>query len=154
MEVLMSDAQPMSDTAPTDQPSVTGADFTSTTCGNDNGGAAVGTTPLLPEAGWLAINGSTDLSGCVVGPHGASVTSAYVTNQPPLTYERFAFGVWVYGQGPSGFGSGSLELTFTDQTGSDYSVKLYSSTPAWHYVDYNSTSPGIISMRWEPSELA
>ena len=145
----MSDAQPMSDTAPTDQPTTTGADFTCTA-----GGPALGTTPLLPEAGWLAINGSTDLSGCVVGPSGASVTSAYVTNQPPRQYESFAYGVWVYGQGPSGFGSGSFELTFTDQTGSDYSVKLFSSTPAWHYVDYNSESPGITEMRWEPSGLS
>ncbi len=63
-------------------------------------------------------------------------------------------GVWVYGRGPSGFGSGWLELTFTDQTGSDYSLKLYSSTPAWHYVDYNSDSPGITTMRWEPGGLA
>ena len=142
----MSDAQPMSDTAPTDQPTTTGADFTCTA-----GGPALGVTPLLPEAGWLAINGSTDLSGCVVGPSGASVTSAYVTNQPPRQYESFAYGVWVYGQGPSGFGSGSFELTFTDQTGSDYSVKLFSSTPAWHYVDYNSESPGITEMRWDPT---
>jgi hypothetical protein len=139
----------MSDTAPTDQPTATGADFTSTTCGWDGGGSAVGTTPLLPEAGWLAINGNADLSSCVVGPHSASVTSVYVTNRPPLEFEAFAYGVWVYGQGPSGFGSGWLELTFTDQTGSDYSVKLYSSTPAWHYVDYNSASPGITTMRWQ-----
>ena len=145
----MSDAQPMSDTAPTDQPTTTGADFTSTSAGS-----ALGATPLLPEAGWLAINGNTDLSGCVVGPSGASVTSAYVTDQPPRQYESFAYGVWVYGQGPSGFGSGSLELTFTDQTGSEYSVKLYSSTPAWHYVDYNSESPGITGIRWQPSGLA
>jgi len=150
----MTNAQPMSDTPPTDQPTTTGADFTSDNCGAPNGGEATGTTPLLPEAGWLAINGSVDLSGCVIGPHGASVTSAYVTNRPPWQYESFAYGVWVYGQGPAGIGSGSLELTFTDQTGSDYSVGLYSSTPAWHYVDYNSDSPGIVSMRWYPTGLA
>ncbi|MEP7006946.1 MAG: hypothetical protein ABI810_13255 [Sphingomonas bacterium] len=146
----MSDAEPMSDTAPTDQPTTTGADFASTTSGSFVG-SALSAAPLLPEAGWLAINGSTDLSSCVVGPFGASVTSAYVTNQPPRQYESFAYGVWVYGQGPEGIGSGSFELTFTDQTGSDYSVKLYSSTPAWHYVDYNSDSPGIIEMRWDPT---
>ncbi|MES1975915.1 MAG: hypothetical protein V4472_25940 [Pseudomonadota bacterium] len=143
----MSDARPMGDTAPGDQPTTTGADFTSTTCGMEEG-SALGTTPLLPEGGWLAINGSADLSSCVVGPHGASVTSAYVTNRPPPSYEGFAYGIWVYGQGPSGFGSGWLELTFTDQAGSHYSLKLYSSTPAWHYVNYNSDSPGITEMAW------
>jgi len=149
----MSDAQPMSDTAPTDQPTTTGADFTSTARGSYFGSAA-GTSPLLPEGGWLAINGSTDLSSCVVGSSGASVTSAYVTNRPPIQFENFAYGVWVYGQGPDGIGSGSFELTFTDQTGSDYSVKLYSSTPAWHYVEYNSDSPGITEMNWGPTGLA
>ncbi|MES1975914.1 MAG: hypothetical protein V4472_25935 [Pseudomonadota bacterium] len=146
----MSDAQPMSNTPPIDQPTVTGANFTSTSCGAESG-SALGTAPLLPEAGWLAINNSIDLSSCVVGPDGASVTSVYVTNQPSLAYEGLAYGVWVYGQGPSGFGSGWLELTFTDQTGSDYKLKLYSSTPGWHFVDYNSDSPGITEMRWEPS---
>ena len=150
----MSDARPMSDTAPTDQPTTTGADFTSTSCGGEYGSAS-GTTPLLPESGWLAINGSTDLSSCVVGPHGACVTSVYVTNQPPPAYAAdFAYGIWVYGQGPSGFGSGWVELTFTDQTASHYSLKLYSSTPAWHYVDYNSDSPGITEMEWRAETAA
>jgi len=153
MEMRMSDARPMSDTAPGDQPATTGANFTSTSCGAEYG-SAVGTTPLLPESGWLAINGATDLSSCVVGPHGASVTSVYVTNQPPPAYEQFRYGIWVYGQGPSGFGSGWVELTFTDQTGSDYSLKLYSSTPAWHYVDYNSDSPGITKMAWSADAVA
>jgi len=150
----MSDAEPMGDTAPIDQPTVTGANFTSTTCLSPEGGSALGTAPLLPEAGWLAINGSTDLSGCVTGRFAASVTSVYVTNRPPPGFENYAYGVWVYGQGPEGVGSGTLDLTFTDQTGSDYNLRLYSSTPAWHYVDYDSDSPGITEMRWEPSGLA
>lgn len=143
----------MSDTPPTDQPSGIGADFTSTTCADPDGGSALGATPLLPEAGWLAINGNSDLQGCVVGPSGAVVTCAYVTNQPPKAYERYAYGIWVFGQGPSGFGSGTFQLDFTDQGGSGYSLKLYSSTPAWHYVNYNSDSPGIIEMRWAPNNL-
>jgi hypothetical protein len=56
----------------------------------------------------------------------------------------------VYGQGPSGIGSGWFELIFTDQTNSDYSVKLYSSSPGWHYVEYNSDSPGITQLSWKP----
>ncbi|MEO7689500.1 MAG: hypothetical protein ABIS51_09450 [Sphingomonas sp.] len=146
----MSNAERMSDIPPTDQPTTTGADFASTTCGSFVG-SALGTSPLLPEAGWLAINGSADLSSCVVGPYGASVTSAYVTNQLPYQNENFAYGVWVYGQGPKGVGSGAFELTFTDQTGSDYRLKLYSSTPGWHYTDYNSDSPGIVEMSWDPT---
>jgi hypothetical protein len=154
MEVLMSDAQPMSDTPPTDQPTAIGADFTSTTCGASTGGSALTGTPLMPEAGWLAINGNSNLEGCVIGSSGALVTSAYVTNQPPRGYESYAYGIWVFGQGPAGFQSGTLALSFTDEGGSDYSLRLFSSTPAWHYVNYNSDSPGIIEMRWEPSTIA
>jgi hypothetical protein len=144
----MSDSRPTSDSTPTDQPTSTGADFSSATCAEVVGGWAEGTTPLLPEGGWLAINGSTDLSGCVVGPFGASLSQVYVTNRP--TDPGYDYGIWVYGQGPSGIGSGWFELTFTDQTQSDYSVKLYSSTPGWHYVDYSSDSPGIMQMSWQP----
>jgi len=144
----MSDTRSFADIPPHDQPTSTGADFSSTNCGNLQG-MAQGTAPLLPEAGWLAINGGTDLSACVVGPKQGSVSQVYVSNEPP-DMAQFAYCIWVYGQGPSGFESGHIDLDFTDQTGSSYSLSLSSSTLAWHFVEYNSDSPGIVQMTWRP----
>jgi len=144
----MSDTRTFADTPPSDQPTSTGADFSSTNCG-DLQGMAQGSAPLLPEAGWLAINGSTDLSQCVIGLKGGSVSQVYVSNKAPLPYQ-FSYCIWVYGQGPSGFDSGRLDLDFTDQGGNSYSLSLFSSTPAWHFVEYNSDSPGITQMTWKP----
>jgi hypothetical protein len=140
----------MSDTPPSDQPTSQGSNFT-TDDGGDQSGSASGPA-LQPEGGWLAINGSTDLSGCIVGNSDASISQIYVSNQPPPDgfEKKYAYCVWVYGQGPKGAGSGRLWLTFTDQTGSTYSLSLYSSDPAWHYVNYNSDSPGITQVSWGP----
>jgi len=147
-DALMSDTRTFADTPPSDQPTSTGADFSSNSCG-DPYGTAQGSAPLLPEGGWLAINGSTDLSECVIGLKGGSVSQVYVSNRAPLP-AQFSYCIWVYGQGPSGFDSGRLDLDFTDQSGSSYSLSLFSSTPAWHFVEYNSDSPGIVQMSWKP----
>jgi len=145
---MMSDTHALSETAPVDQPTSTGADFSSNSCGQ-NYGTAQGSAPLMPEGGWLAINGTTDLSQCVVGPDGASVSQVYVSNRAPLS-AKYGYCIWVYGQGPSGFDSGRSEVVFTDQGNSTYSLTLFSSSPAWHFVEYNSDSPGIVQMNWQP----
>lgn len=140
----------MSDTPPSDQPTSQGSNFTATNYGGYEGSAQG--PALQPEGGWLAINGSMDLSACVVGPYGACISKAYVSNQAPVKWpEPFQYCVWVYGQGPKGAETGRLDLVFTDETNSNYSLTLYSSTPAWHYVAYNSSSPGITQMSWQPS---
>lgn len=139
----------MSDSPPTDQPTGEGANFTSNTSGQ-NPGLAEGTTSLMPEGGWLAINGNMNLSSCIVGNSDASVSQIYVSDQPPAEdpYHQYQYCVWVYGQGPAGAGSGRLWLTFADQTGATYDLSLYSSSPAWHYVSYDSGAPGIVSVYW------
>lgn len=143
-------SEPHADTiyVPVDQPTSTGANFSSSDCGNQSG-SAQGTAPLMPEGGWLAINGGTDLSQCVVGPSDASISQVYVSIHAPLP-TKYEYCIWVYGQGPSGFDSGRFELIFTDQSNSSYSLTLFSSTPAWHFVEYNSDSPGITQISWKP----
>lgn len=138
----------MSDTPPSDQPTSQGSNFTCDDPGGESG-SANGPT-LAPEAGWLAINGTTDLSTCIVGSSGASVSQIYVSNQPRQdnSFENYQYGIWAYGQGPAGFDSGRLWLTFTDESGSSYDLSLFSSDPAWHFVDYNSDSPGITQVSW------
>ncbi len=51
-------------------------------------------------------------------------------------------------QGPSGAGSGSIWLTFGDESGDHYQLRIYSSTKKWHYLRYNSDKPGITSLNW------
>jgi len=138
----------LSDTSPNDQPNSQGSNFT---CNDIGGGAGSANGPALtPEGGWLAINGTTDLSTCIFSKSGSSVSQIYVSNQPPQDnpYKSSQYCVWAYGQGPSGFESGRLWLTFIDESGSSYDLSLFSSDPAWHYVDYNSDTPGITQVSW------
>ena len=51
-------------------------------------------------------------------------------------------------QGPSGFGSGSIYLAFTDQSGDTYYLSIYSSTRSVHTVRYNSEKPSITNIYW------
>lgn len=126
-------------------PSNAASNFTSVDCGLDQGQAEG--PPLMPGAGLLAINGNTNLSSCIVGKDGASVTQIYVVNLPRFSYYQYQ--VNVYGQGPSGTGSGYFDLYFTDQTGDTYKLKLFRSELAWHYVQYNSDAPGIVQVNWD-----
>jgi hypothetical protein len=56
-------------------------------------------------------------------------------------------------QGPSGFGSGSMYLAFTDQTGDTYKLSIYSSTRSIHTVRYNSEKPAIFKIQWSNTSI-
>lgn len=123
-------------------PMGTSADFTSSDCGKVNG---LATGPALkPGAGVLAINGNTDLSSCVVGNYGGCVYQIYLAKHDG----HWGYEIWVEAQGPSGAGSGSIWLTFGDESGDHYLLRIYSSTKKWHYLRYNSDKPGITSLNW------
>lgn len=126
-------------------PQTAATNFTSVDCGLDQGQAEG--PPLMPGAGLLAINGNTNLSGCIVGKDNASVSTIYSVNMPSSA--GYKYQILVYGQGPAGIGSGYFYLYFTDQTNDTYELKLYSSDPAWHYVQYNSAEAGIVQVTWE-----
>jgi len=128
--------------SPGPMPLSTGTNFTSNDCGQVNG---LATGPALqPGAGLLAINGNTDLSGCVVGNYGGCVYQIYTSKLSTL----YHYEIWVEAQGPSGTGSGSIWLTFGDQSGDHYTLRIFSSTKQWHYVRYNSSNPGLTSLNW------
>lgn len=141
------DERAPTDTLPSEGPrQATGSDFSSSNCGQVQGTA---TGPaLMPGAGYLAINGNTNLSSCIVGNNGANVSSIYVTEMQPGSLCKYM--ILVNGQGPAGVGSGNLDLSFTDQTGDQYSLTLHSSTAKTHYVRYNSNGPGIVAVQWNP----
>ena len=91
-----------------------------------------------------AIDGNTDLSTCMVANGGAKVYGITLTGSPGI----YDYVVNVDAQGPSGFGSGSMYLAFTDQSGDTYYLSIYSSSRSVHTVRYNSQQPAIVKMWW------
>ena len=129
-------------------PLAAGTDFSSSNCGNLTGSASG--PSLHPGAGLLAINGNTDLSGCVIGNSGANASQIYLIQQS--NYKTYQYLLWVYAQGPKGAGSGNLWLQFEDETQDTYLLKIFSSTPDWHWVEYNSKAPGIVKLSWSDTK--
>ncbi len=93
----------------------------------------------------VAVNGSSDLSRVIVGNSQACISTVQLAHVAGLTYR-----VDVYGQGPSGLGSGSLYLWFTDQSGDRYQLQVWRSARDWHEVTYTSSAPGIVKIEWSP----
>jgi hypothetical protein len=91
-----------------------------------------------------SLNGNTDLSTCMVANDGARVYGITLTGSPGI----YDYVVNVDAQGPSGFGSGSMYLAFTDESGDTYHLSIYSSTRSVHTVRYNSKQPAIKKIWW------
>lgn len=91
-----------------------------------------------------SIQGNTDLSTCMRANNGAMVYGITLTGSPGV----FDFVVNVDAQGPHGFGSGSMYLAFTDESGDTYYLSIYSSTRSVHTVRYNSEKPAIKRIWW------
>lgn len=122
-------------------------EFTSTSCGQDAGDAVSADPAGMPIGGTMAINGSTDLSKCIVGPSGALVNTIYTNTAPGIVYQ---YAIMVVGQGPSGAASGKLDLEFTDASGGHYLLELWSSTNETHHVYFSSDNPSITQVTWRP----
>ena len=112
-------------------------------------GEASGDTPNSAQSTGMqpfqqaSINGGP-VSNCVIGNDSATIFGIWLTKTTGL----YTYQVCVDGQGPSGFGSGSFYLAFTDQSGDTYYLSLYSSTRKQHTVDYNSSQPNIVKISW------
>jgi hypothetical protein len=91
-----------------------------------------------------SINGNTDLSTCMVANDGGRVYGITLTGSPGI----YDYVVNVDAQGPSGFGSGSMYLAFTDETNDTYYLYIYSSSRSVHTVRYNSQKPAIKKIWW------
>jgi hypothetical protein len=117
--------------------------FTNSDCGKKSGAIA----PLggaLHPGDCVEVNGSTDLSTCVVGNSAACVYQIELVKQAGF----YGYVVNVVAQGPKGAFSGWLHLYFTDQTGDRYALGVFSSTKEQHTVAYNSDQPGIVKIEW------
>lgn len=89
------------------------------------------------------VNGNP-VSNCVIGNDGATVYNITLTQTTGL----YTYQVLVDGKGPSGLGSGSFYLAFTDESGDTYYLSIYSSTREQHTVDFNSSAPNIKTIWW------
>ncbi|NGM48597.1 hypothetical protein G5B46_03140 [Caulobacter sp. 602-2] len=118
----------------------TTAVFTTTDCG-DTSGTANG---LLPVGSSVAINGSTDLSSCIIGNSEGKVYGIQLVPNAGI----YSYQVQVDAQGPSGMFSGSINLAFTDQTGDTYKLAITASRREQHTVSYNSDRPSIVKITW------
>ncbi len=97
----------------------------------------------------VQLNGNTDLSSCIQANGGACVYGITLTGSPGI----YDYVLNVDAQGPSGFGSGSMYLAFTDQTGDTYKLSIYSSTRSTHTVRYNSEKPAIFKIQWSNTSI-
>ena len=115
-------------------------------------GQPVGTaTGLLDLNQSVAINGSTDLSACIVGLTSGCVYG--VSLGEDLNDSVYKYMISVDAAGPEGAGSGQIWLAFVDESGSDYSLAIFSSTRKIHTVSFNSTAPSIASISWSPEVI-
>jgi hypothetical protein len=117
--------------------------FTNNDCGKTSGTTTPVTGALKP-GDQVEINGSIDLSKCIVGNSEARVYSITLQKQSGF----FAYVLDVVAQGPSGWASGWLYLYFTDETGDKYSLGIFLSSKQQHTVAYNSDRPGIVKIEW------
>lgn len=120
------------------------------TTDQDGDSPATCPSPGMAVGSQVAINGSTDLSAIItcVGPNDGNpgfvnwITLQYHDGEYPYQFQ-------INGQGPSGFGSGALKVTFTDAAGGTDYIKLVSSTPYTHTLDYTSSQPSIVKIEWD-----
>jgi hypothetical protein len=94
----------------------------------------------------LNVNSSDDLSSIIVANSGGNAKTIQYVNSGGLRQGQ----IRVYGQGPKGTGSGSLDLYFLTLGGFVHTLGLTSSTPDWHTDDFEDTT-SIISIWWAQS---
>jgi hypothetical protein len=91
----------------------------------------------------VTINGGPP-SNCMVSNDHGVIYSITLLSIPGIYDYQLA----VEAQGPSGIGSGSFYLAFTDASGDTYYLSIFSSKKETHTVDYNSSAPAIVKIWW------
>src|SRR5262245_27569105 len=125
--------------------------------GTNYAGLTVGVTCGSPQSGnegpmqlgsQLNLNSSSDLSQIIVGNKGAYVK----TIQYVYTGGLRSSTIKVYGQGPAGTESGSLNMWFLTFGGFVHTLSLTSTSLEWHQDSFEDSS-GIISIWWAHSTM-
>ena len=96
----------------------------------------------------LNINSNINLSQIIVGNSGGYVQTIQYVNTGGLRSST----INVYGQGPSGTQSGSIDMSFLTSGGFVHTLSLTSSSLQWHTDSFEDSS-GIISIWWTHSTM-
>lgn len=115
-------------------------------CGQNSFATSVGG---LQPGQRVVLNGSTDLSNCIVANNNAAVFSISLNQVSGI----YSYVVSVDAQGPEGVFSGSMYLYFTDQSGDRYLLTVFRHARAIHTVSYNSPAPAIVKIEWSNTAL-
>jgi hypothetical protein len=118
--------------------------FTNSSCGMTSG-VSVPVDGALNPGDKVEINGSIDLSSCIVGNSDAKVYTITLARQSPILYDYI---IDVVAEGPHGAFSGWLYLYFTDRTGDRYALGIWKSERLQHTVAFNSADPAIVKIEW------
>jgi hypothetical protein len=97
----------------------------------------------------VVLNGSRDLSHCMVANNNAAVFSISLSQISGL----YSYQVTVDAQGPEGAFSGSMYLYFTDQSGDRYLLTVFKHARDRHTVSYNSRAPAIVKIEWSNTSI-
>ncbi|MFC6878717.1 eCIS core domain-containing protein [Actinomadura yumaensis] len=108
-------------------------------------GTATASRGALYPDDYVTIDGSSDLSGAIKGRSDACVYTIMMITIPDLRYD---YQVRVDAKGPRGLNSGSLYLTFVDESGTQHKLRVWDSKRAWHTVSFRGPQPGIKEIRW------
>ena len=120
------------------------AEFSTGDAGKVTGTAlAVGGSLFQGES--VSINGSTDLRKIIVGNSGACVYSIRLERSPlPGVFYR----LYIEGQGPAGWGSGSMYVYIEDEGRFTEYKTFFSREHHVLTIDYNGTKAGITRISW------
>lgn len=122
------------------------SDFTATKIGEDSYAERRDGMTVNSE---VSINGSLNLYDIIKFNDKGCVYGITLTGSPGI----YDYVLNVDAQGPSGFGSGSGYLAFTDKSGDTYKLSIYSSTRSVHTVRYNSQQPEIVKIEWNDHSI-
>lgn len=118
--------------------------FDTADAGRKTGSLVAANGSLFP-GDTVRVNGGTDLSRVIVGKSNACIHSISLVTSGG--YHDFK--LEVDGQGPRGFRSGTLNLTFVDENNTSYNLMLFDSTRKKHTLRYDSDRPGIKEIHWK-----
>jgi hypothetical protein len=118
-------------------------------CGENSSASASGLGLQVGNA--LVLNGSTALNGCIRANAEACVYGITLSSG---SFEGiYGYRLSIDGRGPSGLGSGSMYLAFTDRTGDTYKMSFFLSKRQTLTKDYNSLDPTIVKIQWSNTSI-
>lgn len=115
--------------------------FTPSHAGENQGSLSDGV--LAVQGGNIEIAGYNNLSAVIPSIQSIELRP-YLGDSSDNGYTNT---IAVYGACPPG--KTDNKMTFTDETGDTYTLRIYSDTASQHTVDYGSRGPQIVTITWD-----